>query len=65
MLSNLLTVLGSNNWYWTNDELIHIAKGKYELPLTRKERMKKRKLNWIMYINRLRVSKIIKKMNTK
>lgn len=41
MTDNLFRILKSNDWAWVDDELIHIAKGKYELPTTRKERRKK------------------------
>lgn len=63
MLENIFKVLGSNDWSWTDDEVIHIAKGKYELPLTRKERWKKRKWMWKIYFNRVRNIRLDKKIS--
>ena len=63
MLGDMLRVLKSNDWSWCDDEFIHIAKGKYELPLTRKERWRKRRWGWKIYLNMIKNIRLDKKRN--
>lgn len=41
MLENILKLLNMDSWNFTGDETIRIAKGKYELPLTKEEKKKR------------------------
>lgn len=41
MFENILKILNSNDWNFVGDESIRIAKGKYELPLTKAEKRKR------------------------
>lgn len=63
MLDNLLKVLKSNDWAFTNDQIIFIAKGKYELPITKKEKRDKRKWMYRIYFHMIKNIRLSRKVN--
>ena len=60
MLNDLIKILESNDWV-NGSDIIHIAKGKYELPITRKERWKQFKWKWKIYLYKIREINILRR----
>jgi len=52
-MDDILKILRMNNWY-NSDQYVQIAKGKYELALTHKERVKKMKTKFKIFFTKCR-----------
>ena len=64
MLNDIIKILESNDWV-NGSDIIHIAKGKYELPITRKEKWKQFKWKWRIYLYRVRLIAKYMRINKK